>query len=278
MNVRMWASIISFAGILGLMIFRYALQHSGDNRPERTPEEEVQRKEKAQDELLKMGITKEMLDLNKKSGEEVSVETQDRLSKHDMDVLKKIIAVQSKYHAAKGRLTYAISYPEEPDRLPERYDCLLKIQVPNKYKITLRKDEHDQSYISDGKTEWYVEDIDGSLFSSDKKIDGGGGKLSVLTDYIPLRVESLQQDFILCASKLPEEDHLKSKVYELLLLPRSKDRSDHMRWIRLYFDDLCNLTEMKMEDGQKNRYDIGVREMEYNLEFAEDIFSYSEKE
>ena len=148
-------------------------------------------------------------------------------------LLDSIIAVQSTFNSASGKITYKIVYTKDKDRAPETYQAKLSVQIPNKYKFTLKKDDQIEHFISDGLVEWHVEDIDGFKIASKKDLKDGKGKFAGITDFIPLRRKELQKHFHMQASLVTPDNPMEGAHSLLELKPITADQKDHIKWSKI---------------------------------------------
>ncbi len=193
-------------------------------------------------------------------------------------LLDSIIAVQSKLHNANGKINYKISYPKEKERSPEVYQAKLSVEVPNKYKFVLKKDDQIEKFISDGKVEWHVEDIDGFVVDSKKELKKGKGKFAGVTDYIPLQRKQLEKKFKMEASLVDKDCKIKKAHCQIMLKPISADQKDHIKWTKIYFDKKYNSCCIQILDADGNLYDVDILEMKYNTKIPKETFIYKKEE
>ncbi len=200
----------------------------------------------------------------------------------DTSLLDRIIAAQAKLHSASGKFTQEIIYTKDKERKPEVYQAKLTVQVPDKYNLVFAKKDLLEYYISNGKTEWQVEMIDGEEFASQKELKDGRGKFSSLTDYIPLRRESLEKHFKLVAHLEEEKTDPKEKKQapycRIDLTPLTNDQKDHMKWIKIYFNKDFKVMHFNMLDANSNLYTYTVNQMEYNVKLKPETFTYNKDE
>ncbi|NRA37778.1 MAG: hypothetical protein HRU15_06540 [Planctomycetes bacterium] len=197
----------------------------------------------------------------------------------DASLLDHIIAEQATLKTARGGMAFDIKYAEGSDRETESYEVKMTVLVPNKYRFAIKKDDQKELFISDGTVEWHVEIIEEDKFASKSDLKDGNGKFSHITKFLPLRRERLSKHFRMSSRALSKEEKEQYPAAEsiMLLEPLSSDQKDHMKWTHIYFDGACQATCIKILDANKNLYDIRITEMEYNVEVAEERFTYEEQ-
>ena len=192
-------------------------------------------------------------------------------------ILQEIITTQSSITDVDARLNYKVIYTKDTDREPGVWQAILKVKLPNKYYLALKKTDEVTKYICNGAVEWTIEILEDFKDASKKDLTNGRGDFSFFTDYVPLNKEKLEKKFSISAEILEVAEESKSPAYSLVTLnPLTADQKDHLKWVKLYFNNEHKIHSLQWLDANGNLYDIEVKKTTYNSNINDDTFEYTE--